>query len=222
MRDALNTDLTHLNASFLRMQSLAVEQLAMLRAALSAGSFAGLGDRLKALDRGIDDLERDLESHCLTVIARHQPLAGDLRFVLMIFKSLADLERVGDYASHTGRELEALSASVRSGPLSDVLPLLNLLSEMLEKLAYAFAERDQETARLVIRLDDDVDALYEQMQRASLTRILEDPRDLQSAMRIARLSRHMERLGDHIQNVAERVEAYLSSRPGGSAISRAG
>lgn len=213
MREALNSEIFDLNAGLLRMQSLAVEQLALIRRALSAGQLGGLGARLKSLDQDIDRLERQLEDACLEVIARQQPVAGDLRFVLTVFKSLNDLERVGDYALHTGRELEALSGSLRSGPLSDVLPLLNLLSEMLEQLAYAFAERDMRAARRVIRLDDDVDALYEQMQRASLTRVLEDPRDLPLALHVARLARHLERLGDHIQNVAERIEAYLA-RPG--------
>lgn len=214
MREALNSELLDLKSGLLRMQSLSLEQLALIRQALSAGQLRGLGARLKRLDLEIDRLERQLEDACLEAIARQQPVAGDLRFVLTVFKSLTDLERVGDYALHTGRELEALGSQVRSGPLNDVLPLLNLLSEMLERLAYAFAERDRTATRLVIRLDDDVDALYEQMQRASLTRVLEDPRDLPLALQVARLARYLERLGDHIQNVAERVEADLASRPG--------
>lgn len=221
MREALNSLLLEIRSSFLRMQSLAVEQLQLIREAVLDSQFGGLEARVRALDEGIDALERELEDRCLTAIVRHQPVAGDLRYLLLVFKSLADLERTGDYAKSTARELEALGGQIRSGPLSDVLPQLNLLSEMLEKLAFAFAEQDASMARTVTSMDDDVDALYEQMQRASLTRILEDPRDLQSAMRVARLARHLERLGDHLVNVAERVEAYLASRPGAEAATRA-
>lgn len=213
MRDALQANIQDISTAFLRMQSVALEQLAALREALQTGNYGGLGRTVSEMEQEIDDLERALEDKCLVGIARYQPVASDLRFFMLVFKSLADLERVGDYARQTGRDLEELSQSVRSGPLSDVLPLVTYLAEMIEKLAYAFTERDLGATKQVMRLDDDVDALYEQLQRSSLTRILEDPRDLQSSLKISRLARSLERLGDHLVNVAERLEVWLTSRP---------
>ena len=149
---------------------------------------------------------------CLTAIARHPSAASDLKFYLMVFKSLTDLERAGDYGRHIGRDLEDIAGVFSSGPLADMLPQLDLLATMIERLAYAFTEGDVSAAREVMRLDyEEVDALYEQMQRASLTRILENPRDLQAALKANRMARSLERLGDHLVNVAERVEAYLLS-----------
>lgn len=214
MRDALEASIHDVSNGFLRMQSVALEQLALIREALDHGNFGGLGEATGRLEQDIDHLEHELEAACLAGIARHQPVAGDLRFYLTVFKSLADIERVGDYAYQTARDLEELSRSLRSGPLQDVLPLVSYLTEMLEKLAYAFAERDLGAARAVSRIDDDVDALYEQLQRASLTRVLEDPRDLPASLRVSRMARGLERLGDHVVNVAERLEVWLSSRPG--------
>lgn len=218
MRDALQANIQDISTAFLRMQSVALEQLAALREALQTGNYGGLGRTVSELEQEIDDLERALEDKCLVGIARYQPVASDLRFFMLVFKSLADLERVGDYARQTGRDLEELSQSVRSGPLSDVLPLVTYLAEMIEKLAYAFTERDLGATKQVMRLDDDVDALYEQLQRSSLTRILEDPRDLQSSLKISRLARSLERLGDHLVNVAERLEVWLTSRPRTEAV----
>ncbi|ADV67954.1 phosphate signaling complex protein PhoU [Deinococcus maricopensis] len=214
MRDALNTSIHDVTARFLRMQSLTLEQIAHIRTALTERHYVGLGARVSELEQEIDVLEREVEQACLTAIARYQPVAGDLRFFLMVFKSLADLERAGDYGRHIGRDLEELSSTMRSGPLTDVLPMMNVLGEMVERLAYAFAEHDADAARTVMRLDIEVDALYEQLQRASLTRILEDPRELQASLKTTRMARSLERLGDHVVNVAERVDAFLAARPG--------
>ncbi len=224
MRDALNASQQDLTARFLRMLSISLEQVALIRNAILHQQYAGLSERTHALERELDTLEREVEETCLNAIARYQPLASDLKFYLMVFKSLTDLERAGDYGRHIGRDLEDIAGVFSSGPLQDVLPQTNLLATMIERLAYAFTEGDVEAAREVMRLDyEEVDALYEQMQRASLTRILENPRDLQAALKANRMARSLERLGDHLVNVAERVENYLLSRPGtnGSGAARA-
>ena len=223
MREALNASQQDLTSRFLRMLSISLEQVALIRSAILHHQYSGLSERTHALERELDTLEREVEEICLNAIARYQPLASDLRFYLMIFKSLTDLERAGDYGRHIGRDLEDISGTFSSGPLQDVLPQTNLLATMIERLAYAFTEGDVAAAREVMRLDyEEVDALYEQMQRASLTRILENPRDLHAALKANRMARSLERLGDHLVNVAERVEAYLLSRPGAMAAQAAG
>ncbi|AFZ66709.1 phosphate signaling complex protein PhoU [Deinococcus peraridilitoris] len=210
-RSAFDSSLLGLTASFLRMQSLGLEQLALLREALQSGRMMNLLDRVKALDLEIDQLEVDLEAELLLLIARHQPVAGDLRFVMMLLKSLTDLERAGDYAVHIARDLEVLSAQVAWSHPGDLLPLLSHLTGMLEKLAYAFAERDLPAAQEVQRLDQQVDALYEQFQRSTLTRMLEDSRSLGAGLRATSLARSIERHGDHLVNVAERIETWLAN-----------
>ena len=91
-----------------------------------------------------------------------------------------------------------------------MLPLVGLLTTMLDRLAYAFAERDAAAAREVLRLDEEeVDVLYELLQRASLTRLHERPDDVEVALAANRMARSLERLGDHLVNVAERVLALV-------------
>ncbi|AWN24657.1 PhoU family transcriptional regulator [Deinococcus irradiatisoli] len=191
------------------MLSIALEQVSLLERAAGRGAFGGLAARTAELERETDVLEIELEDLCLCALA--QPLSdADLHFYVMVFRSLADLERVGDYGQQIGRDLEALAPLVQTAALQDVLPIARLLASMLERLAYAFAERDLGGVRDVIRLDfEQVDALYEQLQRASLTRILENPEDLGAALTATRMARSLERLGDHVVNVAERLEANM-------------
>ncbi|MEF2278557.1 phosphate uptake regulator PhoU [Deinococcus sp. YIM 134068] len=200
---------THLTARFLRMLSIALEELDAVRDAAGRAEYAGLTARAKELERETDALEREIEDACLAAFA--EPLTPDeLAFHLMVFRSLTNLERVGDYAFGVARDLELLAPRTHSATLQDVLPLVGLLVDMLERLAYAFAERDVRAAREVMRLDaEGVDALYEQMTRASLTRLHERPDDVEVALTAGRMARSLERLGDHLVNVAERLEVLV-------------
>jgi phosphate uptake regulator len=197
------------------MLSIVLEQLDAVRDADTRAEYAGLAERAKVLERETDVLERELEDACLQAFAAG--LSGEeLAFHSMVFRSLTNLERVGDYAFGVARDLEAFAPRVRSATLQDALPIVRLLAQMVERLSYAFAERDAGAAREVMRLDfEQVDALYEQMQRASLTRLLERPDDTDVALTAGRMARNLERLGDHLVNVAERLET-LVLRPGGS------
>ena len=194
---------------FLRMLSIILELLAAVREADERAEFGGLTARARGLELETNALEREIEDACLVAFA-----AGlserELAFYLMVFRSLANLERVGDYAFSVARDLETYAPRARSSTLQDLLPLIRLLSEMVERLAYAFAERDLTAARDVMRLDfEQVDALYEQMQRASLTRLIERPEDNEVALTAGRMARNLERLGDHLVNVAERLETLM-------------
>lgn len=202
-------------ARFLRMLSIALEELDAVRDAARRAEYAGLTTRAGALECETDALEREIEDACLAAFAG--PLTPDeLAFHLLVFRSLTNLERVGDYAFGVARDLEALAPRTRSATLQDVLPLVSLLVEMVERLAFAFAERDVAAARVVMRLDaEGVDALYEQMLRASLTRLHERPDDVEVALTAGRMARSLERLGDHLVNVAERLEALVEGQAPG-------
>lgn len=91
-----------------------------------------------------------------------------------------------------------------------MLPQLDLLAQMIERLSFAPTERSVAAAREVMQIDyKDVDALHEQIQRAGLNRILEQSGDLEAGLKAVQMARSLERLGDHLVNVAERVEVYL-------------
>lgn len=201
-----------ITARFLRMLSIILELLDAVREADGRAEFGGLTARARALEEETNHLEYEIEDACLAAFGA----GGDeeeLAFHLMVFRSLANLERVGDYAFSVARDMETYAPRARSATLQDLLPLIRLLSQMVEKLAYAFAERDLDAAREVMNMDfEQVDALYEQMHRASLTRLIERPEDNEVALTAGRMARNLERLGDHLVNVAERLEKLMVKR----------
>lgn len=197
---------------FLRMQSLTLEQLQLLAQALR-GERGNPREQIAALDREVDALELRLEDRLLCALAHGSPDRGGegeddgTRLTLAMYKSLGDIERVGDYCVGAARDLEELGPLLSLHHRADFEALLGVLWRMAEGLAYALAERSLSGARQVIALDDDADALAEQLARANLTRALERPAGLESALRISRLARNLERMGDHLKNVARRLEA---------------
>lgn len=198
-----------ITARFLRMLSITLEQLSAVQDASGRAEFGGLAARALELEEETNALEREIEDACLQAFAAGLD-QDELAFHLMVFRSLSNLERVGDYALKLARDLESIAPRARSATLQDMLPIVRLLTHMLERLSYAFAERDVQAAREVMRLDfEQVDALYEQMQRASLTRLLERPDDTEVALTAGRMARNLERLGDHLVNVAERLETLV-------------
>lgn len=210
-----------ITARFLRMLSIILEQLHAVRDADNRAEFAGLAARTEELERETDLLEQEIEEACLRVFAAGE--VKQLNFAVMVFRSLGNLERVGDYAFSVARDLENVAPRARSATLQDTLPLVGLLAQMVEHLAYAFAERDLQAAQEVIRLDfEQVDALYEQMQRASVTRLVERPEDTEVALTAGRMARNLERLGDHLVNVAERLEVLVSAAKQGNLRIQAG
>lgn len=204
-------------ARFLRMLSIILELLDAVRDADERAEFGGLTLRAKALEEETNRLEREIEDACLVAFGQGGE-EEELAFHLMVFRSLANLERVGDYAFSVARDMETYAPRARSATLQDLLPLIKLLLQMVERLAYAFAERDLEAAREVMSMDfEQVDSLYEQMHRASMTRLMERPEDNEVALTAGRMARNLERLGDHLVNVAERLEKMMMSRGLGAA-----
>lgn len=161
-------------------------------------------------DRTIDNLEHTLEMDCLRIIARYQPVAVDLRMVTSLLKSATDLERMGDYAVHVAEDGALLA---QDSPLKRYVNLGNMLrglDNMLLHLEMALRKHDLDLARMAHSMDDEVDDLFEQMQRELITYMIEDPRTIGKAMTLLRVGRSLERIGDHIENVAERMVYWLT------------
>lgn len=196
-----------ITARFLRMLSIILEQLHAIVDAHTRAEFGGLGKRAADLEKETDILEQELEETCLDAFSR----GTDLSLAVTVFRSLSNLERVGDYAFSVARDLESVAPRARSAALQDTLPMVILLARMVEKLAYAFAERNSHAATKVIFLDEQIDALYEQMHRASVTRLIERPEDSKMALVAARMARNLERLGDHLVNVSERLQRLIAT-----------
>ncbi len=209
MREALDRDLNRLLEETLRMLSLVREMTELATQALVEGD-REKAQKVIAQDREVDALELSIENQAIALIARHQPVASDLRFIFTVIKALTDLERAGDYAMHVAEDALVLA---QEPPLKRYVTLPEMgrrLLEMMDTLAKAMAERKPELARSIIPMDDAVDALYEEVSRELITYMMEDPRTLSRALTLLRVARSYERLGDHLENIAERVVYWLT------------
>ncbi|WP_337843944.1 phosphate signaling complex protein PhoU [Thermus sp.] len=209
MRESLDRALEGLVSETLRMLSLVREMTEKATEALVEGN-AAKAEAVIVQDKEVDALELKVEDEAIKVIARHQPVARDLRLIFTVIKSLTDLERAGDYAMHVAEDALLLS---KEPPLKRYVTLPEMgrrLQEMMDVLSKAVAERDVALARKVLELDDAVDGLYEEVTRELITYMMEDPRTITKALTLLRVARSYERLGDHLENVAERVIYWLT------------
>lgn len=209
MREALDKALNELVEESLRMLSL-VRQMTQEATEALVEANGAKAEGVIATDKEVDALELKIENQAITLIARHQPVATDLRLIFTVIKALTDLERAGDYAMHVAEDALFLS---KEPPLKRYVTLPEMgkkLLEMMDILSKAVAERDPGLARQVLLLDDQVDGLYEEITRELVTYMMEDARTLTKALTLMRVARSYERLGDHLENVAERVIYWLT------------
>ena len=209
MREALERDLRVLSADFIRMISAVGEQVSLAGQVLMENRIDQVDD-VHQMDKRVDDLELKLENECLRVIALHQPVATDLRFVAAILKSLSDLERVGDYAVHVADDARILSSEPPLKRYINLGQMIAKLKTMLETVARAFTERDAAAALEAAQMDQIIDDLYEQTQRELVTYMLEDPRTITKALALLRVGRALQRIGDHVENVADRLQYWMT------------
>lgn len=209
MREALERDIRETTSDFIRMLSRTQEQLALATRALVEAEPA-IAAVVRENDREVDALEHRIEHECLRIIAKHQPVASDLRLVSTIFKSLTDVERIGDYAVHVADEGALLASEPPIKRYHNIARMTARLQEMMESTARAFADRDPQAALAAAAMDDEVDDLYEQSQRELVTYVMEDPRTISRVLALLRLGRALERIGDHLENICERVHYWLT------------
>ncbi|WP_034386302.1 phosphate signaling complex protein PhoU [Deinococcus sp. YIM 77859] len=211
MRDALETDLKAVLNGALNMLGT-VERMLPIAGEVLLHARPERLEEVKAIDREVDAQEVRLEAECLRIIALHQPVARDLRLVALILKSLSDIERMGDYAVHVAEDGAELAQQPPLKRYVNLARMLARLGEMSANLRTAIADRDVSRAEATLTMDDEVDDLYEQIQRELVTYMLEDPRHISKALMLMRVGRSLERIGDHLENVAERVRYWVTGQ----------
>jgi phosphate transport system protein len=208
--NALNQDLQDINATTVRMLSLVKEQTELAKHALIDADIEA-AEKCIDLDSKVDDYMTTLEQRILTVIARRQPTATDLRFLGAIYRGLADIERAGDYAVHVARAGAELAKKPPLKKYQDMRSILEILGAMIEKTISALADSSVAGAKEAHAMDKDIDELYEQIQRELLTYMMEDPTTITTATKLLTVARNLERLGDHLENVNEHTVFWLTN-----------
>lgn len=156
----------------------------------------------------IDELEVDIEDKCMLLIARQQPLAGDLRMIGTCLKITTDLERMGDHATDIAEIAVRLAKQPLIKPLVDIPVMADLAQKMLHNSLMAYIDLDIVLAEQISLDDDEVDHTYNRLFRELLTYMMEDPSTISQATQLLFVARYLERIADHATNVAEWV-VYL-------------
>ena len=209
--NALSQDLQEINASTVRMLSMVREQTDLAKRALIDAD-QGAAQSCIDLDKNqVDVLMTELEQRILTVIARRQPAATDLRFLGATYRAIVDIERAGDYAVHVARAGAELAEAPPLKKYTDMKRILEILSDMVEKTISALADSSVTVAKTAHAMDREIDDLYEQIQRELLTYMMEDTNTISTATRLLAVARQLERLGDHLENVNEHIIFWLTS-----------
>lgn len=161
-------------------------------------------------DSVIDNLQLEIESVCTVLIATEQPVASDLRGIMVAIKIASDLERIGDHARHLARSLEKISPEF----FAETLPIIEEMTQkgiaMVHDSLSAYVDQDSERAREVASRDDEIDRLHHRLYEVILRAIRERPARLEEGTTLISLNRFLERLGDHVTNMCEWI-VYAST-----------
>ena len=216
-RERFDQDIQALQEQILEMATCAEAMVSLAVEGLIAGELEKLESVIR-LDDTVDALDLEIEHQCLHLIATQQPKDADLRIIGTALKVITDIERIGDYAvdiAKIGRRL--VRGQQLYHPLID-LPLLAQLSQtMLHEALQAFVHHDLALVEKVIGDDDAVDNLYHQMRDTLMQSMMQDNTHNYLTVNLLFAAKYMERIGDHVVNIAERVSfietGFLPSHP---------
>lgn len=207
MREVLDQELKNTLNATLNMLGTVERMYALGSEAILKGDHSGL-EQLRSIDREVDMAEAQIEADCLRVIALHQPVARDLRQLGLILKSLTDIERMGDYVVHVAEHSADITVPENLRPYLE--RMMGRLEEMSQTLRTALADRDVAQAEAALRMDDEIDELFEKMQGELIAHMSQNPSEVADALQLIRIGRAIERIGDHMENIAERVPYWVT------------
>ena len=158
-----------------------------------------------AADEAINKARFVIENDILVLIARHQPMATDLRLLAAFLEIATELERIGDYAKGIAKITLKMSGKPLVKPLVDIPRMAENAGSMLDRALDSLVRRDADLARAVAADDDEMDALYDQVFRELMTYIIADPRTIEGVSYLTWAAHNLERAADRVLNICERV-----------------
>ena len=197
-------ELAKIKKSLLTLGALVEERVRMATDSIEKRDAALAGQVIHS-DHDIDEMEVEIEEECLKVLALHQPVAVDLRFLVAVIKINNELESIGDQAVNIAERVEIIARRDKVDFVFDYTEMTEKSQNMLKQSLDAFVNLDLDLAFKVLLLDDEVDKIkniaYDRIKEA----MADHPESLGHLINLLLVSRHLERLADHATNIAEEV-----------------
>jgi phosphate transport system protein len=200
-----DAELGRVRARVLEMGGIVEYQIRYAIEALRRGDVA-LAKRVAEDELKVNQLEREIDEACTQVIARRSPAAGDLRFLMMIYKTITDLERIGDEAKKIALVARSVRLSEHGSPgFPEIRIVSAMVVDMLRRALDSLARLEAQDAPEVVRQDEEVDECFTALLRELLTYMIEDPRTISRSIDVIFVAKALERIGDHAKNISEYV-----------------
>lgn len=204
MRSKFDEQLNQLNDEMMRMGTMIEDSIEKAIDAL-VNQNVTLAEEIMARDEEIDRQQKKIESICFNLLMRQQPVARDLRTISAAMKMVTDMERIGDHAA----DISEITVMLGNQPYPFSLDLIKKMATetmiMLIRSIEAYVEKDIVKAQSVIKHDDIIDALFDEVKQKLITLIHEAPDNGEQATDFLMIAKYFERIGDHATNISEWV-----------------
>lgn len=160
-------------------------------------------EKIVAVDKDINRRQREIESECLFLITRQQPIVSDLRAVTASLKVVTDIERVGDHVADIAELLIRMDMKELAAYSAHLNPMIRETRDMLRMAVDAFTGRNKEEAQEVIQKDDVVDELFNAVKNDVIESLKKETRDADECIDILMIAKYLEKIGDHAVNICE-------------------
>lgn len=204
-RLGFQNEIEKLNVELIKMGALIEEAIENVIISLKTQDH-GLAKEIIKKDSEIDDMEKAIESHCLSLILRQQPVAKDLRIVSTALKMVTDMERIGDQASDIASIILKIDTDHFFEIVEHIPQMASIAKKMVKGSIEAFVKGDTELTKQIIEIDDELDSLFTKV-KSEVIEILKKSNDLSDmCVDFLMIAKYFERIGDHAENICEWVE----------------
>lgn len=201
-----DAELESVRAKVLEMGGLVEQQIVNALEALTNADIKLAKDVMQQ-DTRVNALEVQVDEDCSHIIARRQPAARDLRMIMMMVKTITDLERIGDEATKIARTAHRIYYEDRmyKPRFNEIKTMVGIVRQMLRTSLDSFARLDVSQTVEVAKQDEQVDEQFRAAMRQLITFMLEDPRTISMSLEVLFVAKAVERIGDHAKNISEYV-----------------
>jgi phosphate transport system protein len=204
IRKSFEAEIKSLDEELLKMAMTVQEAIIKSMKALMKHDLK-LADEVIDMDDITDRLHLNIETHCVQLIALQQPMGKDLRTIATVLTTITDLERMGDHTVDIAKFFKAIDSGFKFERISIIPKIADIVKTMIRESVDAFVKRDCDLVLKMIKRDDDVDKLYDEIRGELEKEVLKNPPFVHKAFYILQIARLLERIADHATNIGERI-----------------